>query len=71
LGRLQPFSQTLGSAGKACRDKHTRLLQKSVIYGRKMFYDIGPRTANNQRLCSYNALRLLQRTDEQRHNLKA
>jgi hypothetical protein len=28
---------------KLTNDKHSSLLQKSVIYGQKMFYNIGPR----------------------------
>ncbi len=41
-GRLRPDPQTLDLAGKACQGQI--LLQKFVIYDRKKFYKIGPRS---------------------------
>jgi len=40
-GWLPPYPQTLDKAEKACRDKHSSLLRKSVNYGCKMFYNTG------------------------------
>jgi hypothetical protein len=41
-GNLWLFPQTLERAGKACRDKHSSLLQKYAHYGRKKLNGIRP-----------------------------
>ncbi len=41
-GRLQPYSQTLDQAGKACKDKHSSIVRPITNYGRKKFDNIGP-----------------------------
>jgi len=38
---LQLYLQTLGYARKACVDKHSSLLLKSITYGQKNCYIIG------------------------------
>jgi hypothetical protein len=43
LGRLRLYSQTLGSAGKACQDKQPSFLCTFANYGREIFYNIWPR----------------------------
>jgi hypothetical protein len=44
LGRLLALSTNIRLARlkKLARDKHSSLLQKSVNYGRKIFYSTGP-----------------------------
>ncbi len=41
-GTLRHYLQILDKAAKACQGQQSSLLQKSVNYGRKKFYRIGP-----------------------------
>ncbi len=39
----RPYKQTLDKAGRASHGQYSNLLQKFINYGRKKFYNIGPR----------------------------
>jgi hypothetical protein len=43
MGRLKPYSQTLGQAGKTSQGKHSSLLYALINYDYETFVNIGRR----------------------------